>query len=154
MGKGTQIIFTIPKYVKEVIIKDLVRYGIKLAKKNESWSSLLVGSVRHFDDLKNKMSGEKLDVSLGEMERLLMQSLRQTGDVHFKESGQFAVVLTDCNKKGIESVRNRVRKMLQDYLTQSSLESTITLAFGCATYPDDADTEEGLIEFAKKNLTG
>ena len=152
IGKGTQIIFNLPKYVKEVIIKDLVTYGLKLARKNESWSSLLVGSIVNFEELKRVSRPEKIDKALEEMEALLMTSLRQTGDVHFKQSGEFAVVLTDCNKKGIRSVRDRLQKILQDYLTKAQLADTIKIRFGAATYPDDADSEEGLIAFAKREL--
>jgi hypothetical protein len=58
--------------------------------------------------------------------------------------------LANCDKENRLGVKERLEQKLDDYLSQQKLNDKVRLLFGCATYPDDANTDEDLIMKAKE----
>ncbi|MBI3314852.1 MAG: PAS domain-containing protein [Candidatus Omnitrophica bacterium] len=151
LGKGTHFTFTLPKYVKERLLKDSVSYGIKLAAKNESWTSLVMGMASDYERLTKQFPAAKLQEVFQDVSNMLKGSLRQTGDDTFQDGGELAVVLTDCNKDSALRVKARMHKIVENYLVQHALSDKIQFLFGCATFPEDAEDAAGLIHKAKED---
>lgn len=107
LGQGTTFTFTLPKYVHERLLKESVRDGIRLAVKNGSETSLVIGTISDFEGLKKRMSLDQMNDILEDVKDILKGSLRQSGDDSFQELGEVAVVLTDCNKASAQAVRGR-----------------------------------------------
>jgi signal transduction histidine kinase len=151
LAKGTQFTFTLPKYVKERLLRDSVAYGVKLAAKNESWASLVIGSVVDYEHLVKKIPEAKLRQVFKDVLEMLKGGLRQTGDDTFQDEGELAIVLTDCNKDSALRVKSRMQKIVQGYLQEKALADEIKFSFGCATFPEDAEDAEALIRKAKED---
>ena len=151
LNKGTTFTFTLPKYVHERLLKESVRDGIRLAVKNDSETSLIIGSIADFNALKQRMSLDQVNDILEDVKGILKSSLRQSGDDSFQELGEVAVVLTDCNRQSAEVVRGRLDKVTAEYLSKKALNGSLHLRFGVATYPRDASDDESLIQKAKED---
>ena len=156
-GKGSKFTFTLPVYSTEELFRKYVNDGIKEASRNDTMMSLIFISIADFNELKQKLSHEKIASTLKDMEALLENSLRGGGnsshrvvDTAFKLSSEVFVVLPNCGKENIPGVRERLEQKLDDYLADKNLADKIRLLFGCATYPDDAATSEELIKKAKE----
>ena len=151
-GRGSKFIFTLPKYTTEAIFKECVNNGIKEAMKKDSKASLIVISILEFNKLKQKLSRQILDSTLKDIEEMLRNNQRMGGDTIAMNTGtgEIIVLLSDCDKKNAFRARNRIEKILDDYLKRQSLTKEIELRFGSATYPDDGVNAEKLLEKVEK----
>ena len=77
-------------------------------------------------------------------------SLQRAGDTVFQNSDEVFAILANCDKENALNVEQRLSQVLDDYLAGQNLADKIKLLFGCATYPDDASTDEELIKKAKE----
>ena len=151
LGKGTTVSFTLPKYVHERLLKELVRDGMRIAVKNGSQTSLIIGTIADFETLRRKVPIDQLNDILEDVRGILKSSLRQSGDDSFQDLGEVAVVLTDCGKENAKVVKDRLQKISAEYLAKKGLTDKIRLEFGISTYPDEAEDEEKLIQKAKED---
>jgi two-component system CheB/CheR fusion protein len=153
-GKGSKFTFTLPIYNIKEPFRKYVNDGIKEASINDTKMSILLISISDFDKLKQKLSHEKITSTLKDMKALLEDSVRHSphraDDAAFELSGEVFVVLANCSKENIPVVKERLEQKLDDYLSQQNLNDKVRLLFGCATYPDDANTDEDLIMKAKE----
>jgi diguanylate cyclase (GGDEF)-like protein/PAS domain S-box-containing protein len=151
LGKGSKFTFTLPKYTAEALFTVHVNNGIKEALDKNTKMSLVIVALANFDKLKQELSHENLQTILKDMEGILKNSLRHgREDVVVRDSGEIIVILTGCDKDNSLKIEGRLNQALEDYLTRQKLTDKIMLRFGRATYPDEAKSDEALIEKAKK----
>lgn len=153
-GKGSKFTFALPVYSTEGLLKNHINDGIREASKNDTKMSILLISISDFDKSKQKLSNKKINSTLKDMGALLENSVRHSpyraADAVLKLSGEVFVVLANCDKENRLGVKERLEQKLDDYLSQQNLNDKVRLLFGCATYPDDANTDEDLIMKAKE----
>lgn len=148
LGKGTKFIFSLPGYTKGMTFKHYVNNGLRKATERKSKMSIIVVSIAEFDKLEQKLSKDKIDSILKDLEISLKNTLRREEDAVVKDSDEIVVVLTDCNKENSLLVEGRLEQSLESYLKANKETENIVLRFGRATYPDDAKTGEDLIKKA------
>ncbi len=154
-GKGSKFTFTLPKHSTEELFKQYVKNAIEEALKNDTKMSLITVSIADLDKLKQKLSNEKIHSILKDMKALLENNLRRAslqraGDTVFQNFDEVFAILANCDKENALNVEQRLSQVLDDYLAHQNLADKIKLLFGCATYPDDASTDEELIKKAKE----
>jgi len=153
-GKGSKFTFALPVYSAEGLLKNHINDGIREVSKNGTKMSILLLSISDLDKSKQKLSDKKRDSTLKDIEALLENSVRHSpsraDDAVLKLSGEVFVVLAGCDKESTLRVKERLEQKLDDYLSQQNLNDKVRLLFGCATYPDDANTDEDLIMKAKE----
>ena len=149
-GKGSKFTFTLPKHTAVSIVKEAIDSGIKWAKKENAKMSLVVVSLTEINKLRQKLSSETVDSILQDMEEVLKNSLRrEEGDEAIKGIGEIIVVLANCAKENSLRVEGRLEHILEEYLVRKKLSRKVNLQLSCATYPDDAQNPEKLLEKAK-----
>ncbi len=153
-GKGSKFTFTLPIYGTEGLLKKSINDGIREASKNDAKMSLVLISIADFDKLQQKLSHEKITSILQDIEALLQNNLCRNPhreiDTVFRFSNEIFIVLTDCDKENTLRVKESLEQKLDSYVTGQNLGDKIKLLFGCATYPDDASTNEDLIMKARE----
>ena len=156
-GKGSKFTFTLPICNAKEIIREYINDGIKEASTNNMRMSLVLISIDDLDELKQKLSPERINSTLKHMEAILENDLHrrnsrpnQVTDAVYRFSNEFFIVLTNCGKENVQVVKERLEQKLNDYLARKDLAAKIRLFLGCVTYPDDAVTSEGLIEKAEE----
>lgn len=148
LDKGTKFIFTLPKFTTEAFFKEYINSGIEKALKSNSKMSLIMVSIAEFHKFKKKYPATKIRKFLQDIASALEDSLRRTGDVVVKDTGELIVLLPECAKEGVGAVGQRLEQELKDYLAENGW-GDINLKFGSATYPDEAMNDKELIEKVK-----
>lgn len=150
LGKGTKFIFTLPKYTTENIIKESLASLLSQAAEKSSEVSLIIASVIDTEKVKEAISQNRLKTALDKMTESAQNCLRDAKDMVFAGSNEIVVLLPTCNKQNSLIIQGRLMQILDDYLNKHNLANIVKMKFGCATYPDEASTEEELINKAKQ----
>jgi PAS domain S-box-containing protein len=148
--KGSKFTFTLPKYSSETFLGEEVTTGVREAAKRGVKLSLITLSIYELDKLKEEMPVEKIKAILEGVRDALSNSLRRgRGDVVVKDTGEIFTILFDCGKEGSLRVKERLEQAANNYLKQENLADKIKLHFGWATYPDEAEDAQQLINKAR-----
>jgi diguanylate cyclase (GGDEF)-like protein/PAS domain S-box-containing protein len=149
LGKGSKFIFTLPKYTTENIIKENLVALISDASDKNKEVSLIIMSIVDFDKVEEGLSKARAKSVLQKMTEAVRNSLRRSDDMAFSGLHEIVVILSGCNKENALRIEGRLSQVLEDYLTKNNLSNIIKLKLGTATYPDEAPTEEALIDKAR-----
>jgi len=150
--KGSKFGFSLPKYTYQTLAKECVSSGLNNSLKNNSKFSIIMGSMANFNNLVDELSAESIRLITKDIESIIRNSLRRSGDTTLKDKGEFIVFLADCDKENALRIEGRLEQLIDDYLVTHNLSTRIQLKFNCATYPDDAKDENGLLEAVRENI--
>jgi signal transduction histidine kinase len=151
IDKGTKIIFTLPKYTGEMLMKEYVNQGLEEAKKTNAKMSLMVVRVDPANKTKELLSEEEIYSVLKGVEDEVKNSLDRARGAALRDSRECIVIIPNSSMQSVLSAEGRLKQAVDDYLTREKLTDKVALRFGCATYPDEAATAEDLIKHALKN---
>ncbi len=115
--------------------------------------SLVIADIDHFKNVNDTYGHPVGDMVLRTVSRLLRKSVRQN-DLAARYGGEeFALVLLGTDEKGAVKFANRVRKEIAETVTEyPSGKLQVTVSMGVATFPDDADQKQALIDLADQAL--
>lgn len=139
----------------EVTFQTGLKEECSRAKRSLSHFTVLLMDVKNMDQLQ-KMLGldaheqiaDKISEGLSRSTRDIDKKARLDGTLH-------GVILPECPKENVQIVIDRIQKNLNqvDVSYQNrSIKVDVVLAFGRATYPEDGDTPEKMMEHAKVDL--
>ncbi|MBI4707095.1 MAG: PAS domain-containing protein [Candidatus Omnitrophica bacterium] len=148
-GEGTKFIFTLPRKPIKAMFRDFVSDNIKDAIKRHNKLTLITVSILDFEKIKEQFKPEELSSVLIDMEQVLRTKVHSSKDFVLKDTGEIAVILVDCEKTDAINVKERLQQSLDELLFSKNIHEKIKLRLGSATYPDEADNEEGLIQKAE-----
>ncbi len=150
LDKGSKFIFTLPKIKVEEIFKEYITNGLKEAADRKSSLSLIVVHIIEFSQLQEKW-GEKPLYLLTDIERVVKDSLRRRADTVLRTTGELIIPLSDTRKEDAEVVKKRIEEAIRTYLAQCKEEwiKEIRITVGSATYPDEANNHQELLDKAK-----
>jgi two-component system, cell cycle response regulator len=116
--------------------------------------SLLMVDIDHFKKLNDTYGHQSGDDALRHISALIKTEVRP-GDLPARYGGEeFAVILPYANSDEAFVVAERLRNLIaaQDIAIQGGQHVKVTASLGCATFPDDAQTEESLMAMADAAL--
>jgi PAS domain S-box-containing protein len=145
LGQGTKISFTLPKYSPRELFKEYVTNGLAKAIKAGAPLSIIVFKVKNYDTLQEKLGRDRIASILHSLGRLIKSDLRRKSDISIKDSRAILVVLPETDKKGAWSTANRLKSSFDDYLSKEGLAKEIEVDSRVASFPEDAQTEEELL---------
>ena len=150
--KGSKFIFSIPKITSEDVFKEYIANGLKEAEGKKVPFSLIVMNIVKFGDIQKKLGEEATNNLLKDIEQVTKDSLRRRADAVVRDAGNLMVLLFDTRKGDVAVVRKRVEEALSTYFSGKKEKSikNIEIAYGNATYPDEAANDEELLQKAKK----
>ena len=151
-NKGSNFIFTLPRYSPATLFQEHVMNSIKEAETIGSAATLFDVSLINPNVLNGKFLQEMLEPVLKDMEGLLRKSLRGKGDVVLRDADGLLHFLVNCDKENALRVESRLKQKLSDYLLSQGLAEKMKLRFGRATYPEDGSSAEELIKKAKPGV--
>ncbi|MFA4889113.1 MAG: ATP-binding protein [Candidatus Omnitrophota bacterium] len=150
LNKGTKFIFTLPKIAAEEIFKEYIINGLKEAVDRKSSLSLIVVHILEFSQLQEKW-GEKPVYLLTDIEKVIKGSLCRKADTVLRSTGELVIPLSDTRKDDAEVVKKRIEEAIRTYLSQCKEEwiREIRITLGSATYPDEANNHQELLDKAR-----
>jgi PAS domain S-box-containing protein len=143
---GSKFIFTLPKYSIEQIGRAQIEDAINNALKTSEYFSLIVVTLRYSDRIKSEVSAE----ILAGLDKAIANELHKGKDSFSRFANEFFIVLQDCNKSCALIVQGRIQQVLKNYFNSIHLDNDVKVDFGSATYPDEANSYQELINKARQ----
>ena len=144
-GKGTQFVFTLPKYTPESCLKETLTQSIKDAQEKDSQVSLTIISLKAQvqKDVTSALEKSKL---LKKAEDTFNHALRQVKDTVITLHDRIVIVLSHCDKDQTTKIEERLRSAWTLQEQGKGGVENIDLDFQWLTYPDDAMDAEDFFE--------
>ncbi|MCX6571246.1 MAG: ATP-binding protein [Candidatus Aminicenantes bacterium] len=145
LGQGTKISFTLPKYSPRELFKEYVTNGLAKAIKAGAPLSIIVFEVKYYDTLREKSGQDKIASIVHSLGQLIKTDLRRKSDISIKDSRAILVVLPETDKKCAWATADRLKSSFDDYLSKEGLVKDVEVDSRIASFPEDAQTEEELL---------
>ncbi|HZV75631.1 MAG TPA: diguanylate cyclase [Conexibacter sp.] len=130
--------------------RELLDLELERARRSGVPMSLLVGDVDHFKDVNDRCGHHVGDAALQRVAALLREGMRQI-DVPARIGGEeFAVILPGADAHGAFAAAERLRCALRDAFADATVP--ITISFGIASHPANAETAASLVRAADEAL--
>ena len=153
VGKGSTFSFTLPRYHVSEVFREYLRVGIARAREQHQNFSIVMLTVTNFNQLRARHGTEPLVQLLQSMERHVKDTVRRReGDVVVRwQQGQMIVVLAEVDRAGSQAIGQRIKQVIEQHPFRfNQTEEQITIAVHSATYPDDAQDEDTLLQVAEQ----
>ncbi len=120
-------------------------------KKDLAFLMIDLDHFKRYNDTFGHIAG---DIVLKTLGMLLTEFFRDPGDLIFRYGGEeFSVLLTDCPKKKAMKLAEEFRQKVAEQTIVLRREKTkITVSIGIASFPEDAQLKEDLIQKADQAL--
>ena len=136
------------RHFSERFEEELVRAAAAGAK-----LSIVMIDLDHFKRCNDAYGHLVGDVVLREFVEVLRRNIREIDIVSRFGGEEFCVLLPETDKKSAFAVAERIRKAVEEHEIHAYDEIVkITVSIGVSSFPDDAKSQEALIELADKAL--
>lgn len=144
-GCGTTFAFTLPKCTMEALLRAYLREGIQDAAEHKSRTSLLLITLDEPVGSNGRLGPERRGQLMTQVQEMLASRFCRKGDVAVQVQHQVAVLLGHCDRDQAAKVKARLEQALAEQLAGEGVAGALRFRLRCATYPDDANSEEELI---------
>jgi len=154
-GKGSTFSFTVPKYHVEEVFREFLKNGIEQSKRSQTRFSIVVFTIKDFQELKSLYGLEEVASFLRDVEAVLKEAVRrQSGDVVVRwQRGEMIVILAEVDKAGAAAIAERIKRIIESKtFTVHSQSVPVHLLTATATYPDEALTEDELLKLTEQRI--
>jgi diguanylate cyclase (GGDEF)-like protein/putative nucleotidyltransferase with HDIG domain len=109
--------------------------------------------VDHFKSINDNYGHPAGDTVLKAVAKLIQSEIRDV-DFPVRYGGEeFLLVLPEVNQEGAIVVAERIRKNLsQETIQHEGISINVTASFGIASFPDDANSQQSLLDLADRSL--
>ncbi|MBX3073884.1 diguanylate cyclase [Candidatus Obscuribacterales bacterium] len=126
---------------------------MKQAERYQRRISVIMLDVDHFKSINDTHGHPAGDTVLKSVAKLIRNSCRDV-DIPVRYGGEeFLLVLPEVTQDGATVVAERIRVALKsEPIKHEDVEISITGSFGVASFPDDADSQQAMLDLADKAL--
>lgn len=138
------------RYFHELLDREIIR-----ARRYPQPVSLLMLDIDNFKSYNDSHGHVEGDNALKKVSELFLESLRKIDFVSRYGGEEFAIILPETPKQGALTVARRLRTRLEKasfYPPDAKEPRNLYISIGIATFPNDAQSKEGLIQAADKAL--
>jgi diguanylate cyclase (GGDEF)-like protein len=132
--------------------QERLREEIERAKRHGFNISLIIMDVDNFKEYNDVHGHPQGDFLLKRIAELLVDNLREIDVVARYGGDEFVVIMPHTDPEGAFIAADRLRTRLVNERLEGADEDHVSVSLGYATFPDDADSAEGLIELADRAL--
>lgn len=144
-GKGSKFGFALPKLSAQDMIREHVGLGLKKALVKGVPFSIIAFEIKNYGHLQQKLGAEKTGSHLDRLEQILKTNLRRQDDKVFKGVRAVIVMLPQTLKTNALAVLERNRIFIDKAVCGGIFDKDMEIISRVAGFPEDADTEEGLL---------
>ena len=144
VDRGSKFIFSLPKYSMDQNAREYIEDAIADAIRSSSCMTLAIAAVSFPDEIRNTYEG-----LADELLKVIKTQLYRDKDLALKYPNEFVIIMEDCDKSNGLIVQGRIELALRSYLDSINLSKDLKIVFGLATYPDDANNYQDLVNKAK-----
>lgn len=115
--------------------------------------SCLMIDIDYFKTFNDRYGHIVGDAILRELSKTIQENIRQVDLLGRYGGEEFSIILSETDKDAAHYAAERIRKAVEEkHIKVYDEELKITVSIGASTYPEDADTFEGLIDKADSAL--
>ena len=155
-GKGSRFHFTLPIYHVEEVFRQQLHHTLEQAKRKRHTLTVLRLSISNYHELTALYGLEEAGRVIKGVERVLRDTVRrQSGDFIVRwQRGEMALILNEVEKSTVASVTERLIRLIEKHrFVVAGAPVKLAFATGSATFPNDAQTEEGLLDIMSGRLS-
>ncbi|MBI1992028.1 MAG: response regulator [Candidatus Omnitrophica bacterium] len=155
LGKGSVFSFALPKHDPDEVFRECLRRGIEQAKRKQGCFSISVVAIPNFQQLKALYGPEETNRLLKQLELMIKEMVRRRqGDIVIRwQQGEMVVILAEVDQTGSKVIAERIKRLtMRHAFVLGGQTLTIPLVTTTATYPDEALTEDELIQITEGRL--
>jgi diguanylate cyclase (GGDEF)-like protein len=154
LGKGSRFTFTVPVYDENRIFAEHLDERIKQAKKDGTTLSLIAIKVTNLEEIKDIQGLKKAKEILARLEEIVKTTVRRPTDTVIKyPNAEVIAVIAETDKDGAFALQKRIKETISvERVEDAKGVVKVSAKFGIATYPEDGDTKEGLLNKAEESL--
>jgi diguanylate cyclase (GGDEF)-like protein/putative nucleotidyltransferase with HDIG domain len=123
---------------------------LERAERFETDVSLIIGDLDHFKTVNDRFGHQAGDAVLVEVGNVLRSHARRIDCVARIGGEEFALVIPNADSRGAYLTAERLRHRVRDALAPR--HPGVTISFGIASYPSDAESAERLLRSADQSL--
>ncbi|MGE4357309.1 MAG: ATP-binding protein [Candidatus Omnitrophota bacterium] len=152
VGKGSEFYFRLPVYRKDVEFNFMLDEEINKYKTHQIGFSLIFFKLHKYEELRRNLFEKEWEELNKRIEEIVKRTVRGPKDrvSHYRE-GEILVVIAETDREGAGKIVERIRDAIDrdEFINKIS---PVSLDFGIAVYPDEADKKELLISKAEEEL--
>jgi signal transduction histidine kinase len=138
LGRGTNLIFTLPKLSFEEKLQGYLSTMIQEAAERRGFFSVLVFTIREYDNLL-RQSPEKTAAAMLELNEALKKSLRRRADTVMHDRGRFYLILPETKQKDAPFVLARMKESLKQAIAANEFVREVReFDTKVLSFPEDA----------------
>jgi diguanylate cyclase (GGDEF)-like protein/putative nucleotidyltransferase with HDIG domain len=130
--------------------RELLDLELERARRSRGPVSLMVGDVDHFKEVNDRAGHQVADNALQRIARALEREKRQIDGLARVGGEEFALILPDTDRHSAFVIAERLRDAVRGEFAGDTV--SITMSFGVAGHPDDAETAGSLLRAADAAL--
>jgi diguanylate cyclase (GGDEF)-like protein/putative nucleotidyltransferase with HDIG domain len=132
--------------------RELLDLELERARRGEGCVAVVVGDIDHFKEVNDRCGHHVGDAALQRTARILDEDRRRI-DVAARVGGEeFTMILPDTDAQGGLAIAERLRCLFQREFAADTVP--LTICFGVAAYPGDAETAGALLRAGDAALYG
>jgi diguanylate cyclase (GGDEF)-like protein len=137
------------RYFKSSLLKELKR-----TRRHEHSCSLIMIDLDFFKKINDNYGHPTGDNVLKKISDIFMDCTRETDIVARCGGEEFAIILPETPGEGAMIVAEKIRKTTEEtkFYSTASIQISVTVSLGVATFPEDAEVTETLIDKADQAL--
>lgn len=126
---------------------------LRLAERYQRNLAVVMIDVDHFKAINDTHGHPAGDTVLRTVARLIKSSCRDV-DIPVRYGGEeFLLILPEVSQEGAVVVSERIRRCIErEVIAHGDTDISVTASFGVAAYPDDARSNQALLDFADRAL--
>ncbi len=145
LGRGTKVLFTLPKYSPRNLFREYLRNGLAEAADEGSSLCILIFDIEDYKALQERSGHDKIASMMGGLEQLIKAELRRKADICIKVGGEIVVGLPGTETKSARTTAERLNSCVSSYLAKLGLAQDVAFRSKIAGFPEDAVTAEDLL---------
>lgn len=126
---------------------------LRLSERYQRNLAVVMIDVDHFKSINDSFGHPAGDTVLKAVARLIRSNCRDV-DIPVRYGGEeFLLILPEVNSEGAVVVAERIRRHIaRETVLHEDIEINVTASLGVASYPEDAENHQGLLDLADKAL--
>ena len=134
--------------------QDTLRNMIEISKRYEQPFSLIITDIDFFKNFNDTYGHQSGDAVLRQVAQTLKKNSRATDIVCRYGGEEMSILLPNTNSEEALFNAERIRKAIEEktFELNSTTTGKVTISVGVATFPNNAETPQELIEYADKGL--
>lgn len=132
-------------------LEEALAYEFERARRFSRSFSILMIDLDHFKEANDRFGHAAGDIILRGFVRLAREEIRTIDTLARKGGDEFVLILPETKSKGAQILAERLREKISGYQFRFSRGKSfdgITLSIGIATFPDQAESIEALLNAA------